>query len=151
MMRSDLPHAPHKEVLVKVNAYVDEGIAPLVEALNKIDGVITLESCQGDSENEAEVDFYYGQFARTSPSMLAVFADRVARALNKGGSYRSRIALEWLDGNVPHILLTLPTEDIGLVASAVGFLVESDDSSECILPIDSSHKVLPKHFGEPDE
>jgi hypothetical protein len=38
----------HKERLVKVNAFVDEGVAPLVEALSSIDGLVTIESCQGD-------------------------------------------------------------------------------------------------------
>lgn len=39
---------PHKEVLVKVNARCDEGIAPLVQALSKIPELETLESCQGE-------------------------------------------------------------------------------------------------------
>lgn len=38
----------HAERQVKVNALVDEGIAPLVEALSAIDGLVTIESCQGE-------------------------------------------------------------------------------------------------------
>lgn len=38
----------HREIIVKVNALVDEGIAPLVLALSEIDGLQTLESCQGE-------------------------------------------------------------------------------------------------------
>lgn len=37
----------HKQVWVKVNAYADEGIAPLVHALSRFRGVQTAESCQG--------------------------------------------------------------------------------------------------------
>ena len=48
----------HKEVAVKVNAFVDEGIAPLVSALSEIEGLVTLESCQGDpAERDAYVIF----------------------------------------------------------------------------------------------
>lgn len=45
--------AIHRETQVKVNAFVDEGIAELVEALSAIDGLVTVESCQGDVEAEA--------------------------------------------------------------------------------------------------
>ena len=47
MMRSGIPHTPHKQVLVKVNTLVDEGIAPLVEALSAWEEIRTFESCQG--------------------------------------------------------------------------------------------------------
>ena len=40
----------HREVPVKVNAGVDEGIADLVSVLSKIEGLVTLESYQGDVE-----------------------------------------------------------------------------------------------------
>jgi hypothetical protein len=34
----------HREVPVKLNAWVDEGIADLVAALSQVDGLVTLES-----------------------------------------------------------------------------------------------------------
>ena len=40
----------HHEVPVKVTAWVDEGIAPLVLALNELPGVQTLDSCQGGDQ-----------------------------------------------------------------------------------------------------
>ena len=53
----------HREVPVKVNAWVDEGIADLVSALCQIEGLITLESCQGDpGESNAFVIFRYGDW-----------------------------------------------------------------------------------------
>jgi hypothetical protein len=39
--------AAHRQVLVKINALVDDGIAPLIKALNQIPWVYTLSSCQG--------------------------------------------------------------------------------------------------------
>ena len=47
----------HREILVKVNAWVDEGIAPLVQALNEFAHVRTRQSCEGP----AEVTFSYGE------------------------------------------------------------------------------------------
>lgn len=53
----------HREIPVKVNAWADEGIADLVSALSEFDGLITLESCQGDAgEREAFVIFRYGDW-----------------------------------------------------------------------------------------
>jgi hypothetical protein len=53
----------HREVPINVNAWVDEGIAELVSALSEVDGLITLESCQGDvGGREAYVIFRYGDW-----------------------------------------------------------------------------------------
>ena len=43
----------HRERCIKVNAFVDEGIVPLVSALSEIDGLVTLESCEGDHGGQA--------------------------------------------------------------------------------------------------
>lgn len=53
--------ADHEEIFVKVNAPVDRGIAPLVEALSAIPDLETLESCQGDPDSHkmAYVFFRY--------------------------------------------------------------------------------------------
>jgi hypothetical protein len=48
---------PHAEVPVKVTAWVDAGVVPLVEALNSLDGVLTLDSCQGYNGGPAQVCF----------------------------------------------------------------------------------------------
>lgn len=49
--------------MIKVNAPVDEGIGPLVSALSKIDGLETIESCQGIPENQkAFVLFRFGEW-----------------------------------------------------------------------------------------
>ena len=39
---------PHTEVRIQVNAWVDEWIAPVVEALNGFPEVVTFDSCEGD-------------------------------------------------------------------------------------------------------
>jgi hypothetical protein len=50
---------PHQEIPVKVTAWVDEGVAPLVTALNEFERVMTVDSCQGDAAKGAYVLFSY--------------------------------------------------------------------------------------------
>ena len=51
----------HKEVYIKVNAPVDEGIAPLVSALCEFKQITTYQSCQGGEGREAFVSFRIGE------------------------------------------------------------------------------------------
>jgi hypothetical protein len=53
----------HQGTFVKVNAPVDIGIAPLVAALSEIEGLETVESCQGDpGGKKAFVLFRFGDW-----------------------------------------------------------------------------------------
>ena len=54
------PMRQHKQVQVQVNAFVDEGVADLIEALARVPGLITLESCQGGDGRDAFVLFTLG-------------------------------------------------------------------------------------------
>ena len=71
----------HREVPVKVNAWVDEGIADLVSALSEIEGLVTLESCQGDKDgNDAFVVFRYGDWQQCGELLIwALLIGDVAR------------------------------------------------------------------------
>jgi hypothetical protein len=78
----------HREVAVKVNAFVDEGIADLVVALSEIKGLATLESCQGEpGEADAFVLFRHGDW-RQSGAML--FEDLMSAL---GPELRSQVSL----------------------------------------------------------
>jgi hypothetical protein len=81
----------HREVPVKVNAWVDEGIADLVAALSEVDGLVTLESCQGNpGTNDAFVYFRLGNWRQSGeflfeklltvlpPDLLAVTSLRLS-------------------------------------------------------------------------
>lgn len=46
--------AGHKQVWVKVNARVDEGVAPRVVALSEFEDVVTYSSCQGGDFSEVQ-------------------------------------------------------------------------------------------------
>lgn len=59
-MCSKQSYIRHKQVPAKVTAYVDEGIKELVELLNMIPNVCTIESCEGDNSRPACVSLDYG-------------------------------------------------------------------------------------------
>lgn len=51
----------HKQVNAKVNARVDQEMAPLIEALSMFSKLETIESCQGSDLQEPWVCFRYGE------------------------------------------------------------------------------------------
>lgn len=56
----------HRQILIKVNALVDEGVSEVVSALSLLP-VITLASCQGDQVvHEAEINFRHADSDMTS-------------------------------------------------------------------------------------
>ena len=65
--------AEHVQVWAKVNAHVDQDIAPLIEALNAFSGLETTESCQGHSEEPAVIHFLYGEYWKRPWQDLAEF------------------------------------------------------------------------------
>lgn len=67
----------HREIPVKVTAWVDEGVAALVIALNELEDVMTLDSCQGDDGCPAHVFFRHRGDARAA----TLFAADLAAAL----------------------------------------------------------------------
>lgn len=92
----------HREVPVMVNAWVDEGVAPLVIALNGVDRLVTVDSCEG-TDGPAHVMFgYQGPDDR----FVAVVAElaRVLAANACGAEYR--LQLQWANGG-EHPLATL--------------------------------------------
>jgi hypothetical protein len=65
--------AQHREVPVKVNAWVDERVADLVSVLSEFNGIMTLESCQGNRDSRAWISFRYGSLRHESWRELAEF------------------------------------------------------------------------------
>ena len=81
---------PHEEIPIKVTAWVDRGIAPLVEALNKFPDIITVDSCEGRDSQPAHVYFT----SRKGREWLANFLCQLSAKLT-GCSLR----LEWIAGS----------------------------------------------------
>lgn len=62
----------HTEIPVKVNAWVNEGAALLVEALNTFPDIVSLDSCEGGVDQSAYVyfEFRMGQRAEAGCQRL---------------------------------------------------------------------------------
>ena len=76
---------PHKQKMIKVNTYVDEGIADLIETLNCFKKLRTIESCEG--QRRATIIFTYGQgkwntmasfiFKFLAPKLIRGFGNKI--------------------------------------------------------------------------
>ncbi len=86
----------HEQVAVKVNGFCDRGIQPLVLALNEIDGVVTLDSCQQGVYGEAYVFFTFGQTWQELASLLQAVSSALSER-RVGCGYTLR--LEWFGSN----------------------------------------------------
>jgi hypothetical protein len=119
LMTSDVP--------VKVNAWVDAGVAPLVEALNAYDKIVTLDSCAGhDEDHGAYVLFHY------QGDDPAEFASRLGGVLNRQ-HIEYLLRAEWRPGyDDPLLELACPSDavaDLALAVSAVRTKVSRDDTT----------------------
>jgi hypothetical protein len=110
---------PHGQVVVKINAEVDEQVAPLVSALNEFDGILTVDSCQGDSRSMA-----YVYFTRSGTSRdLLLFVEALAASLNARLAARENeyeIVAEWTAGTEkPLAVLRTRPDYIDVLAAAL--------------------------------
>jgi hypothetical protein len=117
----------HGQTLVKVNAEVDAGIAAAVSTLNEIEGLQTVESCQGvPGIKSAYVYFWFGDWERISRFVFAELAPELAHL---GGD--CRVAVEVFNGSRPTGKIEFSAEAADIVASALKKVVKSDRSSAC--------------------
>ena len=85
----------HRQVWVKVNAEVDEGVADLVGILSAVPGLRTVESCQGTPKGRepAFVTFCYGRHWRElSWFVFAV----IGPALSQAFDCNVRVSIEFV-------------------------------------------------------
>lgn len=108
--------ASHRQVCIKVNAYVDVKIAPLIEALSHIPGIITEFSCE-DIRSELEIHagfiprahviFHvkekYGDWLK-----LGEICNYIAKIISEYN--HAEIAVRWKEGK-PVGVLDFNTED----------------------------------------
>lgn len=106
----------HSEVLVKVNAWVDSGVAPLVVALSSRPELVTVDSCQESSDPAAA----YVAFV-TRGTSVAKAAARLARELARAApDAHYLVRLEWVAGGRRPIgsLVVMP-DSVAAVAAAI--------------------------------
>lgn len=106
----------HKQVCVKVNAFVDEKIAPLIEALSNLPGVITEYSCE---DNRSDIEKNSGYLPRAyvifhvkekykNWKQLGKVCNKIALAISE--YTHAEISIKWREG-VPIGKLEFNTED----------------------------------------
>ena len=109
----------HRQINVKVNAQVDRGIAPLVEALNEYPNVATVSSCEGSKGENAFVAFIVGDDWR----QLCAFVDMLSPALGQNDKVTDlpfSLSVEWYaGGKTPAGYLRVPRQHIHALADAV--------------------------------
>jgi len=117
----------HRQTFVKVNAEVDAGIAVVVSTLNELDGLQTIESCEGErGKKPAYIYFWFGDWENISKLMFC----EVAASLS-GIDSDFRISVEVFNGSRPTGKIEFSAEAAGIVASALKKVVKSDRSSAC--------------------
>jgi len=112
---------PHREIPVQVTAWVDEGVAELVTALNAWPGILTLDSCQEDPAGRARVTF-----CTHDNAAIRVAMDHLARII-AGQNWQAAVSLSlWAgcDGDTLAADLACPP---GLVPSLAGKLRSNAD------------------------
>lgn len=110
----------HEQTWVKVNAQVDKRIAPVIAKLNAIEGLQTLDSCQGvPGSKPAHVYFYYGEWQTISRFMFEVLGPRLALEIGDTGT----ASVEVFNGSQPMGKLVFDTEATNQVASVLDQLV----------------------------
>jgi hypothetical protein len=111
----------HPQTWVKVNAQVDASLSGIVLLLNSIDGLETLQSCQGEPGREkAYVYFAFGEWQ----NLCGFVFDKIAPSLRP--FLGEDITLEVLaaDGK-PFAKISFSAEAIPQVASALKEVVSS--------------------------
>lgn len=121
----------HREIPIKVTAWVDEGVASLVSALNEYDQLVTLDSCECDERKSAYVLF------RCQGPGSANFASDLGRAL-EDSSADYVLRAEWTPGSdgEPLLELTCPPDRVTALTEAVSACRKtlSPCGTACIAP-----------------
>ena len=112
--------ATHTQTWVKVNAPVDEGIAELVSALNRVEGLETLQSCQG--EPGERLGYVYFSFGGWQNLCRFVF-DSVAPCLHP--YLGEDVKLEVIAAEQPIAKMSFSAEAVPHVTSALKEVVNS--------------------------
>jgi hypothetical protein len=105
----------HREVPVQVTAWVDEGIADLVTALNALPDVVTLSSCQQGPDGLARVSF-----CTHEGGALYGTVSQIAEIIGAGRREAVTLSLWWGADDAPPVAdLACPP---GLVSAVAGTL-----------------------------
>lgn len=100
---------------LKVNAWIDEGVAPLVEALNEIPDIETLDSCEDDS-GAARVYFRFR--GPDTAEVTIARTSELARMLN-GALVRYEVDIEFRGDYDPIARIATAPDSVQDLAAAI--------------------------------
>jgi len=108
--------AAHPQTWIKVNAPVDEGVAEIVAILNTIDGLETLQSCQGEpGECEGYVYFSCGDWKSVSRLVF----ERIGPVLKGRLDEDATLVVHATNADEPMAKLSFRAEASDMVVSAL--------------------------------
>jgi len=106
----------HPQIWVKVNAPIDAQVAEIVTLLNTVEGLETLQSCQGDAgEHDAYVYFAFGDWRQLGHFVF----ERIGPALKQRVDEDATLRVDAVSGDMPIAKLSFKTEATNLVTSAL--------------------------------
>jgi hypothetical protein len=115
----------HEQVWIKVNAQVDRGVAGVVAALNCLNGLRTIASCEGVSgEKPAYVYFNYGDWRKVGQLCFEVIGPPLWGRLKSSVT----ISFEIFNESEPMAKLAFDKEATNVVASVLAELTTNDHS-----------------------
>jgi hypothetical protein len=108
--------AEHPQTWIKVNAPVDEGVAEIVSVLNTVEGLETLQSCQGEpGDREGYVYFSLGHWKKLSEFIF----ERIGPSLKGKLDEDATLTVEATSADDPMAKLSFRAEAAGMVVSAL--------------------------------
>lgn len=107
----------HNQIPVKVNKFVDEGVAPLVIALNEFDGVMTIDSCEKSVIHGSPfVSFFYGNYSWRTLGAFMTELKKVLDELDLCCGYELSIVWPCSVDGYPHGSLVVGRDCICIIA-----------------------------------
>jgi hypothetical protein len=108
--------AAHPQTWIKVNAPVDEGVAEIVSVLNSVDGLETLQSCQGEpGSSDGYVYFACGDWKRLSEFVFERIGPHLKQKLDEDAA----LIIEATNADEPMAKLSFRAEEADMVVSAL--------------------------------
>jgi hypothetical protein len=108
--------ATHEQVWIKVNAPVDAGVAEIVSLLNSVDGLETLQSCQGEpGKLDGYVYFACGDWSK----MCQFVFQEIGPSLKSKVDDDVKLVVEATSADEPMAKLSFKAEATGIVVSAL--------------------------------
>lgn len=119
----------HTEIPIKVNAWVDEGVAPLVSALNGFERVWTAASCENAPDGSLAPYGAYVMFSYQGSGVEAAqFGARLAASL--GNATPFCLQTDWRAGNdEPVLTISCPPDQVLGLAAALRKVAEPSDGT----------------------